>query len=105
FFAGFLFTLIVMGGATRNLVSHLLHNDPVSARATYEAVRARFWGLFGASFIVLLWIMLSFLAAVFGLYFVFILVGLVTFALANILPTWMTVIVAAVSALIAIAAS
>src|SRR5947209_8302352 len=28
---GSLFSLIVMGGATRNLVSHLLWNEPVSA--------------------------------------------------------------------------
>jgi hypothetical protein len=52
-FAGHLFTLVVMGGSTRNLVAHLLHNDPVSARAAYSAVRARFWGLVLASFIVL----------------------------------------------------
>src|SRR5258705_249083 len=42
---GYLFTLVVMGGATRNLVAHLLSNDPVSARTTYNAVRTRFWGL------------------------------------------------------------
>src|SRR5690349_5686911 len=42
---GYLFTLVVMGGATRTLVAHLLNNEPVTARATYAAVRARFWGL------------------------------------------------------------
>ena len=40
--AGYLFILVVMGGATRTLVAHLLRNDPVTARATYNAVRARF---------------------------------------------------------------
>jgi len=45
---GYLFTLVVMGGATRTLVAHLLNNEPVTARATYAAVRARFWGLLGA---------------------------------------------------------
>ena len=34
-----------MGGATRTLVAHLLRNDPVTAQATYKAVRSRFWGL------------------------------------------------------------
>jgi hypothetical protein len=49
---GYLFIMIVMGGATRNLVAHLLWNEAVSARSTYRAVRARFWGLLGATFLV-----------------------------------------------------
>src|SRR5688572_14022175 len=63
FCIGYLFTLVVMGGATRTLVAHLLRNDPVTARATYNAVRARFWGLIGASLIVFVWIAISLLAA------------------------------------------
>ena len=102
FIAGLLFTLVVMGGATRNLVAHLLHNDPVSARVTYQAVRARFWGLLGASVLVFLWVGLSLSAAVFGLYFVFIVVFLVMFGLGNILPIWLTVILSVISALVAI---
>ena len=62
-FGGYLFTLVVMGGATRTLVAHLLRNDPVTARATYRAVRARFWGLVGASLIVLVWIGISTIVA------------------------------------------
>ncbi|HXC73040.1 MAG TPA: DUF4129 domain-containing protein [Pyrinomonadaceae bacterium] len=61
--AGYLSILVVMGGATRTLVAHLLRNDPVTAQATYKAVRSRFWGLTGASIIVLVWIFASFLAA------------------------------------------
>lgn len=53
---GALFSVIVMGGATRNLVAHLLSNEPVTARATYRAVKSRFWGLFGASVLVALWL-------------------------------------------------
>ena len=64
--AGYLFTIVVMGGATRTLVAHLLRNDPVTARATYSAVRRRFWGLFGASIIVLIWITVSFVVTLFG---------------------------------------
>src|SRR5689334_9169602 len=62
-FGGYLFTLVVMGGATRTLVAHLLRNDAVTARATYRAVRARFWGLVGASLIVLVWIGISSIVA------------------------------------------
>lgn len=43
--AGNFFFLLVMGGASRNLVLHLLWNEPVSARSIYRNVRARFWGL------------------------------------------------------------
>src|SRR6185312_6180420 len=53
---GYLLILVVMGGATRTLVAHLMRNDPVTARATYAAVRARFWELVGASLIMLFWI-------------------------------------------------
>src|SRR5687768_5181054 len=59
---GYLLTLVVMGGASRTLVAHLLRNDPVTARATYSAVRARFWGLIGASIIVFIWISIAFFA-------------------------------------------
>ena len=61
-FLGYLFTLVVMGGATRTLVAHLLRNDAVTARATYSAVRSRFWALMGASLIVLIWVTIAFVA-------------------------------------------
>jgi hypothetical protein len=84
--SGYLFTLVVMGGATRTLVAHLLRNDPVTARATYKAVRARFWGLVGASIIVLVWFNIAFFASFIGWYislgvltFVSVLVGSATF--------------------------
>src|SRR5678815_1753356 len=71
-FAGYLFMLVVMGGATRTLVAHLLRNEPVTARATYTAVKARFWGLLGASTIVMVWISASSMAAFMGAYMVLI---------------------------------
>jgi hypothetical protein len=46
--SGPFFLLIVLGGAARNLVAHLLWQEPVNARTVYRNVRARFWGLFGA---------------------------------------------------------
>jgi hypothetical protein len=68
--AGYLFTLVVMGGATRTLVAHLLRNDPVTARATYRAVRSRFWGLVVASILVGIWFVFSVLGAGVGSYVV-----------------------------------
>ena len=56
---GSLFSLIVMGGATRNLVAHLLSGEPVSFRATYRAVKSRFWGLLGASLLVATWLIFA----------------------------------------------
>ncbi|MDX6694902.1 MAG: hypothetical protein QOF02_2505 [Blastocatellia bacterium] len=49
---GMLLNLIVMGGAARNLVTHLLWNEPVTARATYRNVRSRFWGLLVAAIVI-----------------------------------------------------
>ena len=57
--SGSLFSLIVMGGATRNLVSHLLWNEPVAFRTTYLAVKSRFWGLLWASIVMALWLAIS----------------------------------------------
>jgi hypothetical protein len=62
---GVLLNFIVMGGAARNLITHLLWNEPFSARTTYRNVRARFGGLLGSSIIVGLWIGLAFIIAVF----------------------------------------
>jgi hypothetical protein len=101
-FIGYLFTLVVMGGATRNLVAHLLHNDPVSARATYQAVKARFGGLLIASFLVLLWIYFSSGVAAVGLYTVAALVTFAMLLLSNIAPVWFCVIIGVVGGLVAL---
>jgi hypothetical protein len=52
-FGNFCF-LLVMGGASRNLVLHLLRGEPVSAAAIYRNVRARFWGLVGALLVIVI---------------------------------------------------
>jgi hypothetical protein len=44
--------LLVMGGASRNLVMHLLWGEPVAALSIYRNVRARFWGLVGAIILI-----------------------------------------------------
>ncbi|HEX9917522.1 MAG TPA: hypothetical protein VGA87_00070 [Pyrinomonadaceae bacterium] len=49
---GSFFFLLVMGGASRNLVMHLLWDEPVAARTIYRSMRARFWGLVGALLLI-----------------------------------------------------
>src|SRR6185436_15310953 len=67
---GKLLSLIVMGGASRNLVMHLLWNEPVLARTTYAAVRSRFWGLLGASLFIMFWLIGASMLGVFAAYLV-----------------------------------
>jgi hypothetical protein len=63
---GLLAQLTVVGGASRNLVMHLLWDEPVTTRLIYRSVRSRFWGLFWASAVVLLWLFISWAAALFA---------------------------------------
>ena len=107
-FGGYLFTLVVMGGATRTLVAHLLRNDPVTARATYSAVRSRFWGLVGASLIVLVWVTIAFVAVFLGWYmfigaaaFISVLLATVTWYVVAIIFGILAGIVATMLALLA----
>jgi len=83
---GYLFSLIVMGGATRNLVTHLLRNEPVSAWATYAAVKSRFWSLLGASILVMIWVGISSSVAFGAFYIVFISITLAGVAMAQVAP-------------------
>jgi hypothetical protein len=98
---GHLFSLIVIGGASRNLVTHLLWNEPVLARTTYAAVRSRFWSLLGAAIIMMLWIGVSSSVAFFGWYMVVIIVGLGAVLLAQSAPVWLTAFVGVVGFLAA----
>ena len=63
---GVLAQLTVLGGASRNLVMHLLWGEPVTTRLIYRSVRSRFWGLFWASAVVLLWLFISGAAGLFA---------------------------------------
>ncbi|MCA1614596.1 MAG: hypothetical protein LC795_10750 [Acidobacteria bacterium] len=60
---GLLSQLTVMGGASRNLVMHLLWGEPVTTRLIYRSVRSRAWALFRASVVVLFWLFISTVAA------------------------------------------
>ena len=99
---GHIFSLIVMGGASRNLVTHLLWNEPVLARTTYAAVRSRFWSLLGATILVVMWLGMAMMVAFFVGYFVGILLAFVIIFLAQVLPAFVTVIISIVVGLVAL---
>jgi len=101
--AGYLFIVVVMGGATRTLVAHLLRDDPVTARATYAAVKARFWGLLAASIIILIFVSFMMYVALFFAEIVFIACMLAAAGLVNIIPVWLVAIVLSLVGLCAIA--
>ena len=103
--AGHIFGLIVMGGASRNLVTHLLWGEPVLARATYAAVRSRFWSLFGATLLVVLWLGLAMMVASTAGYFIGIFLVIAVALLMQVLPVWVSVIVGIVGGLAALAVS
>ena len=86
---GSLFSLIVMGGATRNLVAHLVWNEPVTARTTYRAVKERFWGLLGASILVALWLAFAAIIASMGYMFLSLVMVMAVAVGASISP-WIT---------------
>ena len=91
-FCGSLFSLIVMGGATRNLVAHLVWNEPVTARTTYRAVKERFWGLLGASILVALWLAFAAIIAAMGYGFLSFIMVMAVAVGASISP-WITTVV------------
>ena len=91
--AGHLFSLIVMGGASRNLVMHLLWNEPVLVRTTYAAVKSRFWSLLGAAIVVMFWLVGSSMIGFFGVWVAILLAG-VMIVLGQVAPVWIVVIVA-----------
>ena len=77
-FAGWALNLVLMGGAARNLITHLLWNEPVSASATYRNVRPRFWSLLGAAVVVMLWLGLAFGVWIVSFYFGLAIVALIS---------------------------
>lgn len=101
---GYLLILVVMGGATRTLVAHLLRNDPVTARATYAAVKARFWGLMLASVLILIFVSFMMYAAIFVIEIVVVICVLAGTGLANFVPSWLIAIMLTAVGLCAIAA-
>lgn len=100
---GHIFSLIVMGGASRNLVTHLLWNEPVLARTTYAAVRSRFWSLLGATILVVMWLWLGLMVASFGGYIVILALTLILVVLAQWAPVWLAIIAGVIGGIAATA--
>jgi hypothetical protein len=100
---GALFSIIVMGGATRNLVAHLIWNEPVTARATYSAVKSRFWGLLGASVMVALWLSFAALLGLIAFYMIIFVIMLGAFAFASMLSGWVAGIIGGLGTVTAVA--
>ncbi|HKS30365.1 MAG TPA: hypothetical protein VJS44_21245 [Pyrinomonadaceae bacterium] len=100
--SGLLLSGVVLGGATRNLVAHLLSGEPVSVRTTYRNVRARFGALLGATLLVGLLIFVFAMLAVVVLYIVVLFAILATFAFAQV-AAWLAAVVGVLGTLLAIA--
>ena len=102
--SGSLFSVIVMGGATRTLVAHLLWSEPVTARATYRAVKSRFWGLLGASVLVALWLAFSALLASVASIIIF---AFLVFALAfaAMVSSWLAAVLWGLGTVVAVVAA
>jgi hypothetical protein len=100
--AGALFSLIVMGGATRNLVAHLIWSEPVTFRTTYRAVKSRFWGLLGASILVGMWLAFSAFVALMG-YSVLSGVMMVALAFGSQISPWLTALAIGIAIFVSIA--
>lgn len=81
--AGGLAQVVVMGGASRSLVMHLLRGEPVTTRLIYRGVRSRFWPLVGASLAILTYLLLVAGASVVVLYIGLAVAGLGALALLN----------------------
>jgi hypothetical protein len=99
--SGSLFSIIVMGGATRTLVAHLLWSEPVTASATYRAVKSRFWDLLGASVLVALWLAFATLVA-FSASMVIFMILAAALAFASMLSGWLAAILWGLGTLVAV---
>jgi hypothetical protein len=89
---GGLAQLIVMGGASRNLVAHLLSGEAVTARLIYRGVRARFWPLLGASVAIVVYLSIVAGMALVVLYIALALAGLVALLFAQAGTAWPAVV-------------
>lgn len=99
---GMLLNVIVMGGATRNLVAHLLWDEPVSARSTYSNARSRFWGLLAATVIIGIIVFITFIIIFYIVLMVLMIIGFGVFMMG--LPGWLIGILYALAVLTVIMA-
>ncbi len=80
-------TLSVMGGASRNFVRHILHNEPISFAATYRNTWSRIGGLFASSLILTLFLTLIGGSILYFGLLIAIIVAALTFAAFSMFPT------------------
>ena len=92
-------TLVVMGGASRNFVRHLLFGEPITFRETYTNTRKRLLGLIAASSIIT--VMLAVIGFIF-FYLGFILTALVILLVAMVF-TSIPVLAVVISVLVGLA--
>jgi hypothetical protein len=96
---GLLAQLVVVGGASRNLVMHLLWGEPVTARLIYRSVRSRLKGLFWATVVVLFWLFIASVAAaaagVVLLFPGFVVIALITALAESVGAEWVGLVAAA----------
>lgn len=95
--------LMVMGGASRNFVRHLLFGEPLSFRDTYRNTRERFFGLLAASILIVFLLgIIAFFIFYFGAIATVLVITLVNLVFAMIPPVAIVVsIVGGVAVLLA----
>jgi hypothetical protein len=103
--SGLLFQVVVMGGAARNLVTHLLWNEPVTARRTYANVWSRVWGLLAAALVLGVIVGVTGLIVFSVMYFMIVLLAIGTVAIAYVAPVWFTAVVAVIGAVVVLTAA
>ena len=96
---GMLMTLMVMGGASRNLVRHLLSGEAITFRETYRNTLSRFFGLLGASIIISIILYLTFII----FFYIFVVLVSVVFLVALGLNIFSPFVASLVGALLSIA--
>ena len=94
---GSLLYVIVMGGATRNLVSHLVWDEPVSARSIYRSVRARFWRLLGATVALGSWVAFAGSITFFVWLIAVVIISTGAVATARLFPVWLAAMIGVVA--------
>ncbi len=78
-------TIVVMGGASRNFVRHLLFGEPITFRETYKNAGKRLGGLFVAATIISILLgVTGFIIFYFGLIFAFIGIAVTVAAFASV---------------------
>lgn len=72
---------VVMGGASRNFVRHILFNEPITFRETYKNIKSRIGGLTVVS---------SLLVILLGLYgFILFYIGIIVFTIIFLIANWL----------------